>query len=209
MTVRVAKIDAAAPVPVVELAVLEAPRCAAISESRLANATEDGIELGIADVESIVVALELLLVIEKERERVVDTSRREMAVFRIGMKAKNARKNCAAALFSRAGTMVWFRVMVIGRPLANASGRLAQSTLLERVLDLAHAPAFAGWYDADVCAAADQRVRGHFIVQHGGRQISFAFPGECEIQIAWEPLPSRAVFELDYVALGMSPDLHL
>lgn len=38
------------------------------------------------------VALELLLVIEKERERVVDTYRREMAVFRIGMKAKNARK---------------------------------------------------------------------------------------------------------------------
>ena len=51
MAVRVAKIDAAAAVPVIELTVAEAPRCAAIGELRLANAAEDGIELGIADVE--------------------------------------------------------------------------------------------------------------------------------------------------------------
>jgi len=51
MAVEVAKIDAASAVPVVELTVLEAPRCAAIGELRLANAAEDGIELGIADVE--------------------------------------------------------------------------------------------------------------------------------------------------------------
>src|SRR5580765_4767205 len=92
MAIRVAKIDATAAVPVVELAVVEAPRCAAIDELRLANAAEDGIELGIADVEGVVVALELLDVVEKERERIVDTYRREMAVFRIGMEAKNARK---------------------------------------------------------------------------------------------------------------------
>ena len=73
MAVRVAKIDAAAAVPVVELTVVEAPRCAAIRELRLENATEDGIELGIADVEGVVVALELLVVVERERERVVDT----------------------------------------------------------------------------------------------------------------------------------------
>jgi hypothetical protein len=53
----------------------------------LANAAQDGIELSIADVEGVVVALELLVVIEKERERVVETYRREMAVFRIGMEA--------------------------------------------------------------------------------------------------------------------------
>src|SRR5580704_3629902 len=92
MAIRVAKIDAAAAVPVVELTVVEAPRCAAIGELRLANAAEDGIELSIADVEGVVVALELLVVVEKERERVVDAYRREMAVFRIGMEAKNARK---------------------------------------------------------------------------------------------------------------------
>ena len=92
MAVRVAKIDAAAAVPVVELTVVEAPWCAAIGELCLANTAEDGIELGIADVEGVVVALELLFVVEKERERVVDTYRCEMAAFRIGMEAKNARK---------------------------------------------------------------------------------------------------------------------
>ena len=101
MAVEVAKIDAASAVPVVELAVVEAPRCAAIDELRLANAAEDGIELGIADVEGVVVALELLAVVEKERERVVDTYRREMAAFRIGMEAKNARKKlCRCPLVS-------------------------------------------------------------------------------------------------------------
>ena len=92
MAVRVAKIDAAAAVPIIELTVVEAPRCAAIGELRLANAAEDGIELGIADMEGVMVALELLDVVEKERERAVDTYRREMAVFGIGMEAKNARK---------------------------------------------------------------------------------------------------------------------
>src|SRR5690348_18268757 len=92
MAVRVAKIDAAAAVPVVQLAIVQAPRRAAIGELRLADAAEDSIELGIADVEGVVVALELLVVVEKERERVVDTYRREMAAFRIGMETKNARK---------------------------------------------------------------------------------------------------------------------
>src|SRR5215472_5071725 len=92
MAIRVAKIDAAAAVPVVELTVVEAPRCAAIGELRLPNAAEDSIELGITNMEGVVVALELLVVVEKKRERVVDTHWREMAVFRIGMEAKNARK---------------------------------------------------------------------------------------------------------------------
>jgi hypothetical protein len=46
-------------------------------------------------VESVVVALELLVVVEKERQRIVDTHRREVAAFRIGMKAKDARKKIA------------------------------------------------------------------------------------------------------------------
>ena len=116
MAVRVAKIDAAAAVPVIELTVAEAPRCAAIGELRLANAAEDGIELGIADVEGVVVALELLDVVEKERERVVDT---KWPPFGSAWRPKMRAKNCAAALLSRAGTMEWLRVMVIGRPLAN------------------------------------------------------------------------------------------
>ena len=37
-------------------------------------------------------ALELFVVVEKKCERVVDTYRREMVAFRIGMETKNARK---------------------------------------------------------------------------------------------------------------------
>ena len=102
MAVGVAKIDAASAVPVVELSVVQAPRCAAIGELSLSNAAEDGIELGIADVEGVVVALELLLVVEEECERVVDTYRREMVAFRIGMEAKNAcKKLCRCPLVAR------------------------------------------------------------------------------------------------------------
>jgi hypothetical protein len=55
MAVKVVKIHAAFAVPVVELTVVEAPRCAAIGELSLPNAAEDGIELDIADVEGVVV----------------------------------------------------------------------------------------------------------------------------------------------------------
>src|SRR5690348_11185095 len=89
MSVRVAKIDAAAAVPAVQLTVVEAPRRAAIGELRLPDTAEDSIELGIAEMEGIVVTLELLVVVEKKRERVVDTHRREMVVLRIGAEAKN------------------------------------------------------------------------------------------------------------------------
>jgi hypothetical protein len=118
MAVRVAKIDAAAAVPVIEFTVVEAPRRAAIGELRLPDAAEDRIELGIADVEGVMVALELLVVIEKERECVVDTYWRKMPVFQIGVKAKNPREKLGRCHLIAAGTMVWLRVMVIGRPLA-------------------------------------------------------------------------------------------
>jgi hypothetical protein len=46
-----------------------------------------------------VVALELLIVVEEECERVVDTYRREMVTFRIGTEAKNAcKKLCRCPL---------------------------------------------------------------------------------------------------------------
>jgi hypothetical protein len=114
MAVRIAKIDAASTVPVVELTVVEAPRCAAIDELSLPNAAEDGIELGIADVEGVVVALELLVVIEEECKRVVDTSGAKWSPFGSAWRPKMRAKNCAAALLSRVGTMVWLRVIVIG-----------------------------------------------------------------------------------------------
>ena len=59
MSVGVLKIDAAAAVPIVELAVFEAPGRAAEGDFRLLDAVEDSVELAVADMESVVVALEL------------------------------------------------------------------------------------------------------------------------------------------------------
>src|SRR4029077_588634 len=81
----VAQIDPTSTVPVVELTIVDAPRGAPIGQLRLANAPEDGVELGIADVERVMVTLEFLGVVEQERERVVDTYRRKMAAFPIDL----------------------------------------------------------------------------------------------------------------------------
>ena len=52
MPVGVLKINAAAAIPVVELAVFEAPRSAAEGDFRLFDAGEDGVKLAVADMES-------------------------------------------------------------------------------------------------------------------------------------------------------------
>ena len=80
MAVRVFEIDAAATVPVIELAVIEAPGGAAICEPGLLDALEDGVELGIANVEGVVVTVERGVIIEQERQAVIHPNWREMAV---------------------------------------------------------------------------------------------------------------------------------
>ena len=92
MAVRVAKIDAAAPFQSLSLPSSRLHGALAVRELRLANAAEYGVELRIADVEGVVVALEILIIVEQERERVVETYRREMSIFRIGMETKNVGK---------------------------------------------------------------------------------------------------------------------
>src|SRR5262245_4409718 len=114
MAIGVAKIDAAAAVPVVELTVVEAPRRAAIGELRLANAAEDGIELGIADMEGIVVALDSSSSSNRSVSVSLMGTGAKWPPFGSAWRPKMRAKNCAAALLSRAGTMVWLRVMVIG-----------------------------------------------------------------------------------------------
>src|SRR5205085_8629325 len=51
VTVRVLEINASAAIPIVELAIVETPRSAAMRDLRLLDATENGIKLGIAHVE--------------------------------------------------------------------------------------------------------------------------------------------------------------
>ncbi len=69
MSTRVAKVDAAPTVPVVDLPVLRAPRLAAVDEACLDDAAEDLVELRLADLEGIVLGLEGLPGVEVERQR--------------------------------------------------------------------------------------------------------------------------------------------
>src|SRR5579859_3654011 len=79
MAVRIAEVDASAAVSVVDLAVVERMRPAAVRDACLPDALEDGVELLVADAEGVVVPLEALAVLEVERQRVVHAHRRERA----------------------------------------------------------------------------------------------------------------------------------
>jgi len=68
VSVRIAEIDAAAAVPVVELAVFEAPWRAAVSDFLSLDAAQDGVEFAVADMESKMMALEFVVVVEQQRQ---------------------------------------------------------------------------------------------------------------------------------------------
>jgi hypothetical protein len=89
VAVWVFEIDAAAAVPVIELTVIEAPGGAAVCEPRPLDALEDGVELGIADVEGVMVTAERGVVIEQERQAAVHPNRREVAACRIERQAED------------------------------------------------------------------------------------------------------------------------
>ncbi len=78
VSVRIAEIDAAPAIPVVELAVFEAPWRAAVSDVLSFDAAQDGVEIAVADMESEMMALEFVGVVEQQRQRFADFDRREM-----------------------------------------------------------------------------------------------------------------------------------
>ena len=79
-------------------------------------------------------------------------------------------------------------------------------SVLENGFHFPDGPAFPGRYHAHLSAVADQRVRTDLVVGGHAREFGFWFPAEGEIEVAREDLPSRAVIQLDDVALGMGPD---
>src|SRR3954451_22155247 len=79
VTVGIPEIKPASATPIVELAVIYTFRRAAIGEPCRLDAIEDGIELGVAHVKGVVVALERLGVVEKQRRLIVHTYRCEVA----------------------------------------------------------------------------------------------------------------------------------
>jgi len=99
VAVQILEINPAATVPIIELAVIEAPGGAAISEADLLDALEDGIELGIANVKGVVVTLERGVVIEQERQAVVHPNWREMAAFLIERQAEDVSEEPGSGYF--------------------------------------------------------------------------------------------------------------
>src|SRR5260370_41053085 len=79
---------------------------------------------------------------------------------------------------------------------------------LQRRLDLVHGPAFAVGDHAHLGAAADQHVRTEIILGRDDGDFRLGLPVQRQVEIAAEDLPTRAIVELDDVALGMRSDLH-
>src|SRR5262249_28713422 len=75
--VRIAEIEAAAAATAIDLHVIKRAGAAAISNSLGAHPLEDLVELRLIDLEGVVVALEVRIVVEIERQRVVDPQRSE------------------------------------------------------------------------------------------------------------------------------------
>jgi len=72
MAVGIAKVKAPAPFARVELPVLKTPGAASIWNSRFPHALKNTIELGIADMKSVVVVLKRFSVVEVKRQLVID-----------------------------------------------------------------------------------------------------------------------------------------
>src|ERR1700730_16261852 len=92
MTIGIPEVDAAAAVPIVELAVVEAPRRAAIGKAFFPYARENGVELGVADVKGQVVAFERGVVVEQQCQRLVHAHRCEMLARPVKTQGEKARE---------------------------------------------------------------------------------------------------------------------
>ena len=79
MPVEVAEINAATAAPVVGLTVLEGEGAAPVDDPFGPDATEDLVELLLTDLERVVVPLEVLSVVEVERQRIVQPDGGEVA----------------------------------------------------------------------------------------------------------------------------------
>src|SRR5262249_16001679 len=90
VTVRILEVDAAAAVPVVELAVIQAPGGAAVRNPRLLDTPQDCVELGLAHVEGVVVALKPGLLVKQQRQLLVDPYRREIVALSAVAQTKDA-----------------------------------------------------------------------------------------------------------------------
>jgi len=106
MPVRVLEIEAAAAAPVIDLHVGARARTAAVGNAGFLDTGENRVELGVADLERVMVRLELASLVEIEGQLLVDLHRREMRVRPKYSRPKMSAKNVADVTLSRAGTIV-------------------------------------------------------------------------------------------------------
>src|SRR5262249_43562140 len=99
VAVQIFEIYPATTVPIIKLAVIEAPGRPAISKAGLLYALEDGVELDIANVKGVVVTLERGVVVEQECQAVVHPNRREMAAFLIERQAEDVSEEPGSGYF--------------------------------------------------------------------------------------------------------------
>ena len=88
--IRVLKVETSATVPVVDLAIIEAPRSAAVGQPRFQDALENVIKLGVAHVKGKMMTLEIGVVVEQKGQRFIDTHRSEVITRLIESEAENS-----------------------------------------------------------------------------------------------------------------------
>src|SRR4029077_20565262 len=103
MAVRVAEVEAAAAMAVVDLHVLGRARPAAIGETLAADAIKDPVELCLAHLEGVVMPLEAVPIVEIDRQRLVDPHRGEVRDRAVVFEAKNPGKESGGFLLVAGG----------------------------------------------------------------------------------------------------------
>jgi hypothetical protein len=94
-------------------------------------------KIGVTHVKGIVVTVKRGVLVEQERQRLVYADRREAAAFLlIEIQTESVCKKRAAATLLRAGTMVWFSVIVIGRLAVGPWGHYVRTAIEPSIVTL-------------------------------------------------------------------------
>ena len=92
MPVRVVEIEAAAAAPAIDLHVGARARAAAVGNPLRLDTIEDRVELGVADLEGVVMRFEVAAFVEIEGQLLVDLDRREMRMRSVIGETENPRE---------------------------------------------------------------------------------------------------------------------
>jgi len=103
MAVGVTKVKAPAALSGVQLSILETPGFTSVRNSGLLHALQDGIELTIANVKSVVVVFKRFSVVEIKGQLLIDSDRSKVPRWAGILKTKNPREKTCRGLFVMRG----------------------------------------------------------------------------------------------------------